>query len=341
VAANFSKATSLLSGIKSVVGDNAKILYAKGSNLDSDAAFEGRATMFGKSLKRDDRPAADIITEAVNIANQSDLVVAALGEAAEMTGEASSRTNLNIPDVQIDLLKALLKTGKPVVLILFTGRPLTIKWESENVPAILNVWFGGSEAGYAIADVLFGDVNPSGKLTTTWPQNVGQVPLFYNHKNTGRPLSGPWFQKFQSNYLDVSNDPLYPFGFGLGYSKFTYGDLKLSSTSLKGNQTLTASIAITNNGKHDGKEVAQLYIRDLVGTNTRPLKELKGFQKIELTAGETKTVSFSITPNDLKYYYQTNTGNNNLLYDWEAGDFEIMIGGNSRDVKKGKVTWTK
>jgi len=341
VAANFSKATSLLSGIKSVVGDNAKILYAKGSNLDSDAAFEGRATMFGKSLKRDDRPAADIITEAVNIANQSDLVVAALGEAAEMTGEASSRTNLNIPDVQIDLLKALLKTGKPVVLILFTGRPLTIKWESENVPAILNVWFGGSEAGYAIADVLFGDVNPSGKLTTTWPQNVGQVPLFYNHKNTGRPLSGPWFQKFQSNYLDVSNDPLYPFGFGLGYSNFTYGDLKLSSTSLKGNQTLTASIAITNNGKHDGKEVAQLYIRDLVGTNTRPLKELKGFQKIELTAGETKTVSFSITPNDLKYYYQTNTGNNNLLYDWEAGDFEIMIGGNSRDVKKGKVTWTK
>jgi len=341
VAANFSKATSLLSGIKSVVGDNAKILYAKGSNLDSDAAFEGRATMFGKSLKRDDRPAADIITEAVNIANQSDLVVAALGEAAEMTGEASSRTNLNIPDVQIDLLKALLKTGKPVVLILFTGRPLTIKWESENVPAILNVWFGGSEAGYAIADVLFGDVNPSGKLTTTWPQNVGQVPMFYNHKNTGRPLSGPWFQKFQSNYLDVSNDPLYPFGFGLGYSNFTYGDLKLSSTSLKGNQTLTASIAITNNGKHDGKEVAQLYIRDLVGTNTRPLKELKGFQKIELTAGETKTVSFSITPNDLKYYYQTNTGNNNLLYDWEAGDFEIMIGGNSRDVKKGKVTWTK
>jgi len=341
VAANFSKATSLLSGIRSVVGDNAKILYAKGSNLDADAAFEGRATMFGKSLKRDDRPAADIITEAVNVANQSDVIVAALGEAAEMTGEASSRTNLNIPDVQIDLLKALLRTGKPVVLVLFTGRPLTIKWENDNVPAILNVWFGGSEAGYAIADVLFGDVNPSGKLTTTWPQNVGQVPLFYNHKNTGRPLSGPWFQKFQSNYLDVSNEPVYPFGFGLGYSSFAYGDLKLSAPSLKGNQTLTASIAITNNGKFDGKEVVQLYIRDLVGTNTRPLKELKGFQKIELKAGETKTVSFSITPNDLKYYYQTNTGNNNLVYDWEAGDFEIMIGGNSRDVKTAKVNWSK
>ncbi len=341
VAANFSKATSLLTGLKSVVGDNAKVLYAKGSNLDADVAFEGRATMFGKTIKRDERPAADIIAEAVNIANQSDVVIAALGEAAEMSGEASSRTNLNIPEVQVDLLKALLKTGKPVVLVLFTGRPLTIKWENDNVPAILNVWFGGSEAGYAIADVLFGDVNPSGKLTTTWPQNVGQVPLFYNHKNTGRPLSGPWFQKFQSNYLDVSNDPLYPFGFGLGYSGFTYGDLKLSAASLKGNQTLTASITITNNGKYDGKEVVQLYIRDLVGTNTRPLKELKGFQKIELKAGETKTVSFRITPNDLKYYYQTNIGNNNLIYDWEAGDFEIMVGGNSKDVKVARVNWTK
>lgn len=341
VAANFSKATPVLAGIKSVVGENAKILYAKGSNLDADAAFESRATMFGKTLNRDSRPAADILAEALNVANQSDVIVAALGESAEMTGEASSRTNLDIPEIQKDLLKALLKTGKPVVLVLFTGRPLTIPWENDNVPAILNVWFGGSEAGFAIADVLFGDVNPSGKLTTTWPQNVGQVPLFYNHKNTGRPLRGQWFQKFQSNYLDVSNDPVYPFGFGLGYSAFNYGDVKLSSTSLKGNQTLTATIAVTNNGKYDGKEVVQLYIRDLVGTNTRPLKELKGFQKIELKTGETKTVSFSITPNDLKYYYQTNTGNNNLIYDWEAGEFEIMIGGNSRDVKMAKVNWSK
>ena len=341
VAANFSKATSVLAGIQSVVGNRAKVIYAKGSNLDADEAFEQRATMFGKSLQRDNRPAADIIAEAVTAANQADVVVAALGEAAEMTGEASSRTSLDIPEVQKDLLKALLKTGKPVVLVLFTGRPLTIKWENDNVPAILNVWFGGSEAGFAIADVLFGDVNPSGKLTTTWPQNVGQVPLFYNHKNTGRPLNGPWFQKFQSNYLDVSNEPVYPFGYGLSYSNFSYGDLKLSSSSLKGNQTLTASITITNNGRVDGKEVVQLYIRDVVGTNTRPLKELKNFQKIELKAGETKTVSFSITPNDLKYYYQTNTGNNTLVYDWESGDFEIMIGGNSRDVKMTKVKWVK
>jgi beta-glucosidase len=234
------------------------------------------------------------------------------------------------------LLAALLKTGKPVVLVLFTGRPLAIKWESENVPAILNVWFGGSEAGYAISDVLFGDVNPSGKLTTTWPQNVGQVPLYYNHKNTGRPLAeGKWFQKFRSNYLDVSNDPVYPFGYGLSYSNFTYGDLALSSTSLKGNQTLTASIPVTNSGSRDGKEVVQLYIRDMVGSITRPVQELKGFQKIMLRAGETKTVTFSITPNDLKFY------NANLKYDWEPGDFVIMVGGNSRDVKSQKVSWAK
>jgi beta-glucosidase len=335
VAANFSKATSVLTGLKEIVGDKAKIVYAKGSNLDADPAFEQRATMFGKTLQRDNRPAADIIAEAVNIANGADVIVTALGEAAEMTGEASSRTNLDIPEVQKDLLKALLKTGKPVVLVLFTGRPLTIKWENDNVPAILNVWFGGSEAGYAVADVLFGDVNPSGKLTTTWPQNVGQVPLYYNHKNTGRPLSGPWFQKFQSNYLDVNNEPVYPFGFGLSYTSFSYSDIKLSSSSLKGNQTLTASVTVSNTGNKDGKEVVQLYIRDIVGTNTRPVKELKGFQKIELKARESKTVSFNITTADLKYY------NTDLKNDWEAGEFEIMIGPNSRDVKKVKINWSK
>src|SRR6187455_3856168 len=244
VAADFSKATSLLAGMNAALGGNAKIVHALGSNLDADTLFEQRAGMFGKSFKHDNRSPQQIIDEAVSIANQSDVIVAALGEASEMTGEASSRTNLDIPEVQKDLLKALLKTGKPVVLVLFTGRPLTIKWENDNVPAILNVWFGGSEAGYAVADVLFGDVNPSGKLTTTWPQNVGQVPLYYNYKNTGRPLSGPWFQKFQSNYLDVSNDPVYPFGYGLSYTSFSYSDIKLSSSSLKGNQTLTASVTV-------------------------------------------------------------------------------------------------
>jgi beta-glucosidase len=336
VAADFSKAISVLQGMQETVGSSVKILHAKGSFLDYDSMFEQRAGMFGKSFRRDGRTKEQLLQEALSIASQADVVVATLGESAEMSGESSSRSNIEIPQAQKDLLEALLKTGKPVVLVLFTGRPLAIKWESENVPAILNVWFGGSEAGYAISDVLFGDVNPSGKLTTTWPQNVGQVPLYYNHKNTGRPLAeGKWFQKFRSNYLDVSNDPVYPFGYGLGYSNFTYGDLKISSTSLKGNQTLTASIPVTNSGSRDGKEVVQLYIRDLVGSITRPVKELKGFQKISLKASETKTVTFSIAPNDLKFY------NSNLKYDWEPGDFVIMVGGNSRDVKSQKVSWVK
>jgi beta-glucosidase len=336
VAANFEKATSLLTGLKAVAGNNAKIVYARGSNLDADPAFEERAGMFGKDLKRDNRPANVIMEEALNVAKDADVIVAALGEAAEMTGESSSMSNIEIPKLQQDLLKALLGTGKPVVLVLFTGRPLAIKWENDSVPAILNVWFGGSEAGYAIADVLFGDVNPSGKLTTTWPQNVGQVPIYYNHKSTGRPLpEGQWFQKFRSNYLDVSNDPVYPFGFGLSYTNFSYSNITLSSASLTGNQTLTATVTVTNSGSRDGKEVVQLYIHDVVAANTRPVKELKGFQKIELKAGESKTVSFSVSANDLKYYHA------DMSYDWEPGEFEIMIGGDSKNVKLAKVNWSK
>jgi len=336
VAANFEKCISVLQGMQEAVGNNAKLLYAQGSNLDADKAFVERVGIFGKPLHWDNRPAADMIQDALNIAKQADVIVAAVGECAEMSGESSSSSNINIPQAQQDLIAALLKTGKPVVLVLFTGRPLAIKWESDNVPAILNVWFGGTEAGHAISDVLFGDVNPSGKLSTTWPQNVGQIPLYYNHKNTGRPLpEGGWFQKFRSNYLDVSNDPVYPFGYGLSYTNFSYSDLKLSSTSLKGNQTLTATVTLTNIAAKDGKEVAQLYIHQLVGSITRPVKELKGFQKVFLKAGESREVSFNITPADLKFY------NSDLKYDWEAGDFEIMIGGNSRDVKVGKVNWKK
>ena len=336
VAADFSKATSLVTGLKEVMGSQVKILQARGANLDEDSLLEDRAGMFGKSLHRDSRAAEVILQEALSIAKQSDVIIAALGESAEMSGESSSRSNISIPKSQQDLLKALLQTGKPVVLVLFTGRPLALKWENDNVPAILNVWFGGSEAGYAIADVLFGDVNPSGKLSTTFPQNVGQIPIYYAHKNTGRPLSeGKWFEKFRSNYLDVSNDPVYPFGYGLSYTTFSYGDIKLSTTSLIGNQTLSASVNISNTGNYSGKEVVQLYIHDLVGSVTRPVKELKGFQKIELKPGETKTITFSITPSDLKFY------NYDLKYDWEAGDFEIMIGTNSSDVKKATVNWVK
>ena len=304
------------------------LVYDKGSNLDEDEVLEANSTLFGKSLHRDKRSADVIRAEAVRIAKSADVIVAAVGEAAEMSGEAASRSNIEMPETQRELLKALLKTGKPVVMVLFTGRPLALKWEEENVPVILNVWFGGSEAGDAIADVLFGDVNPSGKLTTTFPQNVGQVPLYYAHKNTGRPLSGPWFQKFQSDYLDVSNEPLYPFGFGLSYSEFVYGDLKLSANEMTANDSITVSIDVTNKSQRDGREVVQLYIRDLVGSVTRPVKELKGFQKIEMKAGETKTVKFVIGVNELSFY------NSELKWVVEPGEFHVFAGGNSRDVKQ-------
>ncbi|HZH96965.1 MAG TPA: beta-glucosidase BglX [Flavisolibacter sp.] len=329
VAANNEKSITVLAGLKAATGSSANIIYAKGSNLTADTFLEQRSTMFGKSLNRDKRTADVLLQEALAAAGGADVIVAALGEAAEMSGEASSRTNIDIPETQKALLEALVKTGKPVVLVLFTGRPLTLKWESENVSAILNVWFGGSEAGSAIADVLFGDVNPSGKLTTTFPQNVGQVPLFYNHKNTGRPLApGQWFQKFQSNYLDVSNDPLYPFGYGLSYTNFTYGNITLSSPVITNGRSIKATVTVTNSGSRDGHEVVQLYLRDLVGSTTRPVKELKGFQKVFIKAGETKTLAFTITPDDLKFY------NYDLKFVSEPGDFKVFIGGNSRDVKE-------
>lgn len=338
VATVQDRSVSVLKGLRSVLDNNAEVVYAKGCNLTGDAALEERATMFGKTLnrERDTRTPEAMKAEALRIANASDVIIAAMGESAEFSGESASRTDLDLPQVQQDLLKALLKTGKPVVLVLFTGRPLTLSWEQQKLPVILNVWFGGSEAGAAIADVLFGDVNPSGKLTMSFPQNVGQIPLYYAHLNTGRPLpDGKWFQKFRSNYLDVSNDPLYPFGYGLSYTTFTYGDLTLNGKSRKGNQPLKATITLTNTGKYDGAEVVQLYIRDLVGSVSRPVKELKGFQKVWLKAGESKTVGFDITTEDLKFY------NSQLKYDWEPGTFEIMIGANSRDVKKEQVSWTK
>lgn len=329
VATDMTTPISVLQGLKNALGSNGKLLYAKGSNLDADSLFEAHATMFGKTLHRDARSNEVILKEALDIAAQADVIVAALGESAEMSGESASRSDINIPAIQQDLLKALLKTGKPVVLVLFTGRPLTLQWENEHVPAILNVWFGGTEAGDAIADVLFGEVNPSGKLSATFPQNVGQIPLYYNHKNTGRPLGeGQWFQKFRSNYLDVSNDPLYPFGYGLSYTTFSYSNITLSNTNISAGQTLKATVTVTNTGKTKGKEVVQLYTRQLVGSITRPVKELKGFQKIELKAGESKQVSFAISNKDLKFY------NAKLKYAAEPGNFKIFIGTNSRDLKE-------
>jgi len=325
VATIQNRSVSLLDGLKTVAGDKAKIIYAKGSNLTYDAELEKRATMFGKELHRDNRTDKELLKEALKIASKADVIVAAIGESAEFSGESSSRTNIEIPKAQKDLLKALLKTGKPVVLVLFTGRPLVLKEESEIVPAILNVWFAGSEAGLAISDVLFGDVNPSGKLSATFPQNVGQIPIFYSHKNTGRPLGNTEgkFQKFTSNYIDVRNEPLYPFGYGLSYTSFNYDDLKLSSEVMTEKDTIEVSVNVTNSGNYNGKEVVQLYIRDIIGSVTRPVRELKGFQKIALNKGEAKTVTFSITLEDLKFY------NYDLDFVAEPGRFEVFIGTNS------------
>lgn len=335
VAVKLDTAATLVEGLKEVVGEKAKITYAKGSHLMSDASYEERATMFGRTLHRDKeaRSDAQMLSEALNVARNADVIVAALGESSEMSGESSSRTDLNIPDTQKALLKELLKTGKPVVLVLFAGRSMTLSWENANVPAILNVWFGGTEAATAIADVLFGDVNPSGKLPVTFPQNIGQVPLFYNHKNTGRPLAeGKWFEKFRANYLDVTNEPLYPFGYGLSYTEFEYSDVKLSSSDMTNESNITATVTVKNNGGIDGQEVVQLYIRDLVGSVTRPVRELKGFEKVMLKAGESKDISFIITPEMLKFY------NYDLDFVNEPGDFEVLIGTNSRDVKTSKFS---
>lgn len=333
VAARLNDYPSLYEGLKEMMAGKVNITYAKGSNLIGDAAYEELATMFGRSLNRDNRTDKELLEEVLKVAADADIIVAALGESSEMSGESSSRTDLNIPDVQHTLLEALLKTGKPVVLTLFTGRPLTLTWEQENVPAILNVWFGGSEAAYAIGDVLFGDVNPSGKLTMTFPKNVGQIPLFYNHKNTGRPLQeGKWFEKFRSSYLDVDNEPLYPFGYGLSYTTFQYSDIALSASAMGQDGSITAAVTVTNTGKRDGAEVVQLYIRDLVGSITRPVKELKGFEKIFLKAGESKTVTFKITPELLRFY------DYDLKQVAEPGDFDVMIGGDSRNVRSARLT---
>ncbi len=325
VATKQENSISLLAGLKEVAGANAKIVYAKGSNLDYDAAFEERATMFGKTLHRDTRSKEEMLEEALRIANQSDVIIAALGESAEMAGESSSRTNLEIPQAQKDLLQALLKTGKPVILVLFNGRPLVLNQENETVPAILDVWFPGSEAGLAIADVLFGTENPSGKITLTFPRSVGQIPIYYNQKNTGRPLGNKdgVFEKFKSNYLDLRNEPLFPFGYGLSYTTFGYSNLKISTVKITPSETLKVSVDVSNTGNFDGKEVVQLYIRDLVGTVTRPVKELKGFQKIAIKKGEKQTITFQISLEDLKFY------NSDLQFVAEPGMFEIFVGGNS------------
>ncbi len=319
-AGDLIHAISVLSGMKGLLGSSAKVQYAMGCNLLTDKAFQSRIS--GADYV-DPRTDDEMITEAYHTASNADIIVAVLGEPAELSGEASSRTDIGLPGRQLELLKTLLKTGKPVVLVLMSGRPLTLEFEAANVPAILQAWHGGTEAGNAVADVLFGKYNPSGKLTMTYPVNVGQIPIYYNHKNTGRPYVGNKNDKYKSRYLDVENAPLYPFGYGLSYTAFNYSDLKLDKQKMTANGTITVSVKLTNTGKYDGTEVAQLYIHDMVGSITRPVKELKGFQKVFLKAGESKTLTFTLKTDDLAFY------NSELKFKAEPGDFKVYVGTNS------------
>jgi beta-glucosidase len=336
VSGDPAKSITVLEGLQNALGTNASVLYAKGSNLTDDSVFQKRLSSFAKQAELDTRTPAQMLDEAVAIANKSDVVVVAAGETADMTGESSSMSNIGLQQSQLNLLKALKATGKPIVLVLFNGRPMTLPWEKDNIDAILDVWFPGTEAGNAIADVLLGKYNPGGKLSMTFPINVGQIPVYYNYKRTGRPYYGDVSgAKFKSNYLDVVNDPLFPFGYGLSYTSFSYSDIKLNKTSLKAKDSLTASVTVTNNGKVKGEEIVQLYISDPVASVTRSIRDLKAFRKISIDAGGSQEVIFRIGTNDLKFF------NSNLKYDWEPGEFIIQIGTNSQDLKSAKLNWDK
>ena len=323
--------STLKEAMERAVGDKAQVLFAQGCNIYADEATQNGAT-FGRPIDRVDDAQAK--AEALRVAAEADVIVCAMGEMAEMSGESSSRADISLPCVQMSLLKALVATGKPVVLLNFSGRPTVMSWEAEYVPAILNVWFGGSETGDAICDVLFGEKSPSGHLTMTMPKALGQIPIYYNHLNTGRPVPEgvKEYRKYQSNYIDVRNDPLYPFGYGLSYTTFEYGKPRLSGTTMNANGTLTLTVNVKNTGKYDADEVVQLYIRDVAASISRPVKELKGFERISLKAGESRDVNFTIDVDMLKFY------NSDLQFVAEPGDFEVMVGGNSRDVQSLKFS---
>ncbi len=328
-AGDWQKAKSIWETLETKFGSK-EFSYAKGCNLVDDVALTAKLNRDGGLLVSDEKPPEMLIADAVQTAMQSDVVVAVLGEPCSMSGEAASRSMIGLLDNQVKLLNALKQTGKPLVLVLMNGRPLTLSREDEHMDAILETWYGGTMAGAAIVDVLFGDVNPSGKLTMSFPYNTGQIPIYYNGKNTGRPFDDK--EKYRSKYLDVPNSPLYPFGYGLSYTTFAYGKLSLSNSTMKQNETLDITTTVTNTGKYAGIETVQMYVRDLVGSISRPVKELKGFRRVALNPGETKTVSFSLTRDDLRFF------NSDLQYKAEAGDFDILIGPNSRDLATAKFT---
>lgn len=327
VSGDNTKSVTIQKGLQNVAGASVNFLYAKGANITDDTSFAKRISPFAKPTEIDPRHPDDLIHEAIDVAAKADVIVLAVGEAAEMSGESASRTDLDLPGSQRKLVEAMVRTGKPVVVVLLNGRPLAVPWLHEQATAVVEAWFAGTEAGNAIADVLFGNYNPSGKLTASFPRNVGQIPIYYNSKNTGRPFEGG-NPKFKSDYLDVVNEPLYPFGYGLSYAAFTYDTVLLSQDTLRAGETITASVTVTNNSDIAGEETVQLYIRDMVGSVTRPVKELKGFKKIMVKGHEAVKVEFTITENDLKFY------NSELKYVAEPGGFRVFIGTNSRDVKE-------
>lgn len=316
----------ILEGLKNVA-PSAEISYAKGANITNDPAFAEKINVFGMRADIDSRSPEVMIEEAVANAKNADVVVAVIGEATEMTGEAASRTDISIPEPQMQLVRALVATRKPVAVILMSGRPLTIEELNAMPVSILQVWHPGVEAGNAIADVVFGDYNPSGKLTASWPRNVGQIPIYYSQKNTGRPATEE-FAKFKSNYLDAPNNPLFVFGYGLSYTTFEYSDLAISKSKIGMGEAVEVSIKLTNTGNYDGEEVVQLYLHDVVRSITPPLRELKGFKKVMLKKGESRTVKITLTPENLKFY------NSSLDFISEAGIFEAFIGSNSDATNK-------
>ncbi|AWX44935.1 Beta-glucosidase [Flagellimonas maritima] len=315
-------AITILEGFKNVV-PNAKITYAKGANISNDKELANRVNVFGPRIEIDKKAPEKLLQEAMEAANSADIIVAVVGEATEMSGEAASRTDISIPESQKKMIRELVTTGKPLVLVLMSGRPLTILEEFNMPVSILQVWHPGVEAGNAIADVIFGNYNPSGKLTATWPRNVGQIPIYHSVKNTGRPAPKDKFEKFKSNYLDVENTPLLPFGYGLSYTSFEYSDLVLDKTEIGQNESISATVSLTNVGNYDGEEVVQLYLRDMERSITPPIRELKGFQKVFLKKGESKKVTIKVSAEDLKFY------NGNLEFVSEPGDFEVYVGTDS------------
>ena len=333
-AGDWKQAVSVEQGLRAAA-PGLKIVSAQGANVADDAQMIERLNAHGGELNIDPRPAESMIAEAVAAAQQSDVVVAVVGESQGMTGEAASRADIGLPGRQLDLLKALKATGKPLVVVLMNGRPLTLPWEDQNADAILETWFSGTQGGHAIADVLFGAYNPAGKITATFPRSVGQVPIYYNHKSTGRPYAGDKLDKYKSRYLDIPNDPLYPFGYGLSYTTFTISKPTLSAATIGMAGALDVQVIVQNTGPADGEEVVQLYVRDVVGSSTRPVRELKGFQKVLLKKGESRTLTFHLTVEDLKFY------NDALQFVAEPGEFQVFVGNNSRDVQQASFTLTQ